>query len=73
MNLAVLKDQAQKFASDNATGILTTIGVAGTITTAVLASRASFKAARIIDEEQRRRISTAMDQIPSLQSQRWTR
>lgn len=38
---------------DNSTTILTGIGVAGTVTTAVLTGRASFKAARIIAEEGR--------------------
>lgn len=61
MNLTMLKDHAQKFASDNATGILTTIGVAGTITTAVLAGRASFKAAGIIEEEKQRRTDPDAD------------
>ena len=61
MNLTMLKDHAQKFASDNATGILTTIGVAGTITTAVLAGRASFKAAEIIEEEKQRRTDPDAD------------
>lgn len=39
---------------DNSTTILTGIGVAGTVTTAVLAGKASFKAALIIDQDQDR-------------------
>lgn len=64
MNLEVIKTQAQKFVTDNATGILTTGGVAGTVVTAVLTGQASFKAARIIDTETNRRIASAMSDEP---------
>jgi hypothetical protein len=50
MNLGVMFKQAKKAAADNAPAILTAIGVAGTITTAVLASKAGFKAAKILAE-----------------------
>ena len=49
MNLASFKTQAQRFVSDNATGILTAGGAAGTVVTAVLTARASFKAAEMIN------------------------
>jgi hypothetical protein len=49
MNLAAFKTQAQRFVSDNATGILTAGGAAGTVVTAVLTARASFKAAEMIN------------------------
>lgn len=65
MNLEMIKSQTQKFVTDNATGILTAGGVAGTVTTAVLTARATFKAARIIDEETHRRIATEMSDEPS--------
>lgn len=48
MNLAHLTQRAAKLAIDSSPGILTSIGVVGTITTAVLAGRASFHAARVI-------------------------
>lgn len=41
----------QKFISDNAPTILTIVGVTGSLTTAYLAGRASFRAAEIIREE----------------------
>lgn len=43
--------QVEKFAVDNSPAILTGVGVAGTITTAVLTGRASIKAQRILDRE----------------------
>ena len=41
---------AQKVITDNSAAILTGVGIAGTVTTAVLTAKASFKAARVIDE-----------------------
>lgn len=40
--------------NDNSPTVLTGLGVAGTVTTAYLSGRASFKAARIIDKEKER-------------------
>lgn len=51
MNLAKLARRIEKLASDNSPAILTGIGVTGTIATAYLASKASFKAARILESE----------------------
>lgn len=50
MTLTKLAKQAEKIIADNSPLILTAIGVTGTITTALLASKASFKAARILDD-----------------------
>ena len=44
--------KARYLLEDHSTTILTAAGVGGTVATAVLTGRASFKAARIIDEEQ---------------------
>lgn len=52
MNIPVIWKRASKAAADNAPTILTAIGVTGALTTAILASKASFKAAEIISEEQ---------------------
>lgn len=52
MNLAKLVSDAKKLVSDNSHVILTAIGVTGTITTAVLAAKASFKASKVIEETQ---------------------
>lgn len=51
MNLARLAKQTEKMITDNAPVILTAVGVAGTLTTAYLTARASFKAAEIIMDE----------------------
>jgi hypothetical protein len=48
MTFQDLVSKAVKLASDNSPAILTAIGVTGTITTAYLTGKASFKAARII-------------------------
>jgi hypothetical protein len=47
----VIVKKATHLVEDNSTTILTGIGVAGTITTAVLTGRASFKAARMMHKE----------------------
>lgn len=54
MNISDLAKRAGNLAVRNSPAILAGIGVAGTLVTAYLAGQASFKAARIIDEEQRR-------------------
>lgn len=48
MNLVRYFKAAEKFTVDNSPLILTAIGAAGTITTAVLAGKASFKAAELL-------------------------
>jgi hypothetical protein len=50
MDIGAIYKQAKKAVADNAPAILTAIGVTGTITTAVLASKASFKAAEVLRE-----------------------
>lgn len=50
MALTDLHQKASKFAIDNSPMILTAFGVAGTITTAVLAGKASYRAALLIDD-----------------------
>jgi hypothetical protein len=55
MNISTLLKQAERLIADNSTAVLTGVGVTGTVTTAVLTGRASFKAARIIDQEDDRR------------------
>jgi hypothetical protein len=52
MTLAKLVKQAEKLVADNSPLILTAIGVTGTITTAVLASKATIKAVRLLDNEE---------------------
>jgi hypothetical protein len=51
MNLSDLGKKLGKFTLDNSPAILTAIGVAGTLTTAFLTGRASFKAAPILERE----------------------
>jgi len=50
MSIADLAKSASKFAGDNAPVILTAVGVAGTVATAVLSVRATIKATRKVDE-----------------------
>lgn len=52
MTLRSIALQSQKFVTDNSPTILTAIGVTGTVTTAYLTGKATFKAAKIINEEQ---------------------
>lgn len=52
MALADLVKMAQKLVKDNSTAILTGVGVAGTISTAVLTGKATVKAVRLIDAEE---------------------
>ena len=51
MNLTEYVKRAEKFTVDNSPLILTPIGVTGTLTTAYLTGKASFKAADILNEE----------------------
>lgn len=50
MTLMTLVKQAEKFTADHSPLILTAIGVTGTVTTAVLTGKATFKAAEILNE-----------------------
>lgn len=50
MDIGAIVSRARKAAADNTPTILTAIGVTGTIATAILAGKASFKAQQIIDE-----------------------
>lgn len=52
MSLAALTKTIEKFAVANSPAILTGIAVAGTVATAVLTGKASFKAARVIAVEE---------------------
>ena len=52
MDLNKLIRQVEKFTVDNSPTILTALGVTGTITTAYLTGKASFKAAETISKEQ---------------------
>jgi hypothetical protein len=50
MDIGAIVSRARKAAADNTPTILTAIGVTGTIATAVLARKASFKAAEVLSE-----------------------
>jgi hypothetical protein len=52
MNIQFLQKRAETFVSDNASGILTGVGVVGTVATAVLAGRATLKASEVIAKEE---------------------
>ena len=53
MSLRDIINRTQKMAVDNSPAILTALGVTGALTTAYLTGKASFKAARILDEAER--------------------
>lgn len=52
MNIAKFAKRIEKTATDNSPLILTIVGVAGTVSTAILTGRATYRAAQIIYEEQ---------------------
>ncbi|AVO25287.1 membrane protein [Gordonia Phage Odesza] len=52
MPISDVAKSIEKFALNNSPAILTSVAVTGTLTTAVLAGQASFKAARLIAEEE---------------------
>lgn len=54
MTLAEIVKKTEKFTIDNSPLLLTAVGTAGVVTTAVLAGKAGFKAARIIEQEESR-------------------
>lgn len=55
MDIAGLINKARNLAGENSTTILTGMGVSGTLATAYLTGRASYKAAQFIDRENDRR------------------
>lgn len=69
MNFSSLLEKGQTVITENSTAILTAAGVAGTVATAVLTGRASFKAAEIIettyelDENGKRIFQTRSDKV----------
>lgn len=64
MNLGAIYKQAKKAVADNAPAILTAIGVTGTITTAVLASRATFKAGQVMTVRHHELVDDKFDPLP---------
>ena len=64
MDIGAIVSRARKAAADNTPTILTAIGVTGTIATAVLASRASFKASEVLQEAEKN--VTSYEDGPSL-------
>jgi hypothetical protein len=52
MNFTKLARTAEKFTVDNSPTILTAVGVVGTVATAYLTGKASFKAAKLIDDRE---------------------
>lgn len=53
MNLVALGKLAQRFAIDNSPQILTVVGVAGTVSTAVLTGKAAYRAAELIQDAEK--------------------
>lgn len=63
-NLSALVKTAQKLATDNAPVILTGVGVAGTVATAVLAGKASYKANDILRLQRIERDNEQLKNVP---------
>lgn len=59
--LSTLQDRAKALVTENATTILTAVGVVGTVTTAVLTGRAAFKAADIVRDEELKEIQDEIE------------
>jgi hypothetical protein len=66
VNVSSLVKASEKYVIDNSPRILSALGVTGTITTAYLAAKASFKASRIIHEAEDYRINFHEKPLPSL-------
>lgn len=66
LNLSELAQKARFLVNENMPAILTGVGVTGTITTAVLTGRATFKAARLIDQENERIVARAETNGPTV-------
>lgn len=68
MKIKLVQDAATRFLTENATTVLTAGGVVGTVATAVLAGRAGFKSAQIIEAERvdkAQKIQAEMERISS--------
>lgn len=70
MNPALLATKAKFLLNQNASVILTGVGVAGSVGTALLTARSTFKAARMIDGQQ---IQNAVDKIKESEANNGTR
>lgn len=68
MNLSKIVKQVEKLAIDNSPAILTVIGITGTVTTAFLTGKATFKAAEILANEER--IINRRERLQGTQSER---
>lgn len=62
----------ERIAVDNSPAILTAIGVTGTITTAIFASKASFKAAEILRDEEEELPAEPKDRLVEQAKLTWT-
>lgn len=61
MNISQIVRQVEKFAIDNSPLILTVVAVTGTVTTAVLTGKASYRACELIRKEEERFIEYDVD------------
>jgi Family of unknown function (DUF6353) len=68
MNFGAIVARARKVTADNAPTILTSLGVTGLVTTAVLTGQASFKAAKVL-ERYDYEAGLAADSLPRLKQQ----
>ena len=66
MNLQEIFSRANRMVGDNSATVLTSVGVTGTIMTAYLTGRASFKAAEIIERKEKEIIDSSEEFQPLL-------
>lgn len=64
MKLAYLFKELERFSIDNSPAILTAIGVVGTLSTAYLTGKASYKANELMEDEAERRMIAGMEDEP---------
>lgn len=63
MDIRSLAFKAERLITNNSPVLLTAVGVAGTLTTAFLTGKASFKAANILRDEEKRRLINNDDEM----------
>ena len=68
MSIGSLAKKAERILADNSPFILTAVGVTGTITTAILAGRASFRAADILRDAELIDAETGDPDLPTVRS-----
>lgn len=67
MNFGAIVARARKVTADNAPTILTSLGVTGLVTTAVLTGQASFKAAEVLVQRHHELVDNEFEPLPAIE------